>query len=63
MDYNQATLHAATGATLMLLGWEGIFVWNYANNTLIFKNGDYILNTEQLKEFKVQERDDWYYIT
>lgn len=63
MDYNQATLYAATGATLMLPGWEGIFVWNYASNTLIFKNGDYMLNTEQLKEFKVQERDDWYYIT
>ena len=63
MDYNQATLHAATGATLMLPGWEVIFVWNYASNTLIFKNGDYMLNTEQLKEFKVQERDDWYYIT
>lgn len=63
MNYNQATLHAATGATLMLPGWESIFVWNYASNTLIFKNGDYMLNTEQLKEFKVQERDDWYYIT
>lgn len=63
MDYNKATLFAATGHTLMLPGWEGVFVWNYSNNTLIFKNGDYILTTEQLKEFKVQERDDWYYIT
>ena len=62
MNYNQATLRAATGDTIMLPGWEGIFVWNYSNNTLIFKNGDYILTTEQLKEFKVQERDDWYYI-
>lgn len=62
MTYSQATLHAATGATLMLPGWEGIFVWNYENNTLVFKNGDYILTTEQLKELKVQERDDWYYI-
>ena len=53
MNYNLATLHAATGATLLLPGWEGIFVWNYSNNTLIFKNGDYILTAEQLKEFKV----------
>ena len=63
MNYNQATLRAATGDVIMLPGWEGIFVWNYSNNTLIFKNGDYILTAEQLKEFKVQERDDWYYIT
>lgn len=63
MDYNKATLFAATGHTLMLPGWEGVFVWNYSNNTLMFKNGDYRLTTEQLKEFKVQERDDWYYIT
>ena len=62
MNYNLATLYAATGDIIMLPGWEGIFVWNYSNNTLIFKNGDYILTSEQLKEFKVQERDDWYYI-
>ena len=63
MDYNQATLHAATGATLMLSGWEGIFVWDYSTNTLIFKNGDYLLTSEQLKEFKLDQRNDWYYIT
>lgn len=62
MNYNQATLYAATGATLMLPGWEGIFVWNYSDNTLIFKNGDYRLNAEQLKEFRLHERNDWYYI-
>jgi hypothetical protein len=49
MNYNLATLHAATGDTLMLPGWQGVFVWDYATNTLIFKNGDYILNSEQLK--------------
>ena len=63
MTYSQATLHAATGATLMLPGWEGVFVWNYANNTLIFKNGDYYLNEQQIREMKLNERDDWYYIT
>lgn len=62
MDYNQATLHAATGATLMLPGWEGVFTWDYATNTLIFKNGDYRLTNEQIKEFKLDLRDDWYYI-
>lgn len=63
MNYNQATLHAATGETLMLPGWEGIFVWNYSDNTLMFKNGDYILNEEQIKEMKLDQRNDWYYIT
>jgi hypothetical protein len=53
MDYNQATLQAATGATLMLPGWEGIFVWDYSTNTLIFKNGDYHLTNEQIKEMKL----------
>ena len=62
MDYNQATLQAATGEILMLPGWEGIFVWDYSTNTLIFKNGDYVLTSEQLKEFKLDQRNDWYYI-
>ena len=62
MNYNLATLHAATGDTIMLPGWKGVFVWDYATNTLIFKNGDYILNSEQLKQFNLHERDDWYYI-
>lgn len=62
MDYNKATLYAATGSILMLPGWEGIFVWNYSNNTLIFKNGDYYLNEQQIREMKLNERDDWYYI-
>lgn len=62
MNYNQATLRAATGDTIMLPGWEGVFVWNYSNNTLIFKNGDYYLTSEQLKEFNLDQRTDWYYI-
>lgn len=27
MDYNKATLHAATGRTLLLPGWRGYFYW------------------------------------
>ena len=45
MNYNLATLYAITGNILKLPGWEGIFIWNYADNTLMFKNGDYILNS------------------
>ena len=62
MDYNQATLHAATGATLMLPGWEGYFKFDWEKKELYFQNGDYILTSEQLKEFKLDQRTDWYYI-
>lgn len=62
MTYNLATLHAATGDTLMLPGWQGQFVWNYANNTLEFRNGDYRLTSKQLEQFNLHKRVDWYYI-
>lgn len=62
MNYNQATLFAATGHTLMLPGWKGIFVWDYSTNTLIFKNGDYHLTNEQIRNMKLDQRTDWYYI-
>ena len=47
MDYNKATLHAATGRTLLLPGWKGYFYWDY---------------NKQLREKGVMERTDWYYI-
>lgn len=53
MDYNQATLFAATGHTLMLPGWEGYFKWDLNKKELYFQNGDYLLTSEQLKEFKL----------
>ena len=62
MTYSQATLHAATGATLMLPGWEGYFKWDWDKKKLYFQNGDYYLNDTQIKEMKLDQRDDWYYI-
>lgn len=62
MTYNQATLFAYTGHTIMLPGWMGYFYWNYATNDFNFKNGDYHLNSEQLKDKGVRERTDWYFI-
>lgn len=61
MTYNQATLYAATGKTLLLPGWHGYFYWN--TKELNFRNGDYHLDSNQLKDKGVMERDDWYYIT
>lgn len=46
----------------MLPSWEGVFVWDYATNTLVFRNGDYQLNEDQIKERKLDQRTDWYYI-
>ena len=62
MDYNLATLYAATGATLMLPGWEGYFKWDYNKKELYFQNEDYYLNEEQIKNMKLNQRNDWYYI-
>lgn len=62
MNYNQATLCAALGKTLMLPGWKGYFYWNYSTKELNFKNGDYYLDSKQLKDKGVRERNDWYYI-
>lgn len=62
MTYNQATLHAATGATLMLPGWEGYFKWDWEKKELYFQNGDYYLDNQQLIDKGIRDRDDWYYI-
>lgn len=62
MNYNQATLRAATGDTIMLPGWQGYFKWNFEKNELYFQNEDYYLTSEQLKEFNLDQRTDWYYI-
>lgn len=62
MTYNQATLFAYTGHIVMLPGWKGYFYWNYATKEFNFRNGDYHLDEKQLKDLKVQERNDWYYV-
>ena len=62
MNYNQATLYAATGATLMLPGWQGYFKWDYHKQELYFQNGNYYLNEQQIREMKLDQRTDWYYI-
>lgn len=62
MTYSEATLHAATGEILMLPGWHGYFYWNYNTNELNFRDGDYHLDSKQLKDLGVNNRNDWYYI-
>lgn len=62
MTFDQAKLYASNGYTLLLPGWKGYFNQNYKNKELIFKDGDYILNENQLKDKGVINRNDWYYI-
>lgn len=62
MTYLEAVKYAKQGKLLLLPGWQGQFMWDYSNNKLIFKNGDYILNSEQLQQFNLDNRNDWYYI-
>ena len=58
MTFDQAKLYASNGYTLLLPGWKGYFNWNYKNKELIFKDGDYILNENQLKDKGVINRND-----
>lgn len=58
MDWNLATLYAATGHTLMLPQWQGYFKWDYNKKELYFQNGDYYLNEEQIRETHKNEKQD-----
>lgn len=62
MNYNQATLYAATGHTLMLPGWEGYFKWDWSKKEMYFQNGDYYLSEKDLLDKGLDKRKDWYYI-
>ena len=41
--------------------WEGYLKWNYADNTLQFVNGNYVMREEELVN-KLNNRTDLYYI-
>lgn len=63
MDYNQIIPYATSGKTLILPGWHGYFYWNYSTNELNFKDGNYHLDGDQLRNMNIRDRNDWYYIT
>lgn len=62
MTYNQAIQCASTGKTLILPGWHGYFYWNYGTKELNFKDGNYHLDSRQLQDMNIRDRNDWYYI-
>lgn len=53
MNYNQATLHAATGKVLLLPEWKGYFYWNYGTKELNFRDGDYHLSSKELDKSRI----------
>ena len=59
MTYNEATLRAVTGETLMLPNFIGYFKWNYNKHYLEFINGDFRCKADVLN---VRDRTDLYYI-
>ena len=59
MTYNGATLWAATGHTLMLPNFTGYFRWDRGAKKMIFINGDFRCDADQLD---IRNRKDFYYI-
>ena len=54
VNIEQAKDLARNGKTLMLPGWKGYFKYDYVTNDLRFENGDYKLNSEELKKFQLE---------
>lgn len=63
MNYEQAKTIAACGYVLRLPGWDGYFKYDYVTNDIKFRNGDYKLSSQELKQFNLDKRNNWYYIT
>ena len=59
MTYNEAIKIAKSGKTLILPNFIGYFKWDFGNRVLVFTNGDYRCNADDLN---VKNRTDWYYI-
>ena len=48
MNYEEAIKIAKSGKTLMLPNFIGYFKWDFVNKVLVFTNGDYRCNAEDL---------------
>ena len=59
MTLEQAIEKAKNGKTVMLPGFTGYFNWSYAENKLIFSNGNWRSDIENLD---IKNRTDFYYI-
>lgn len=59
MTYSEILEIAKQGKTLMLPNFIGYFKWDFGNKILVFTNGDYRCNADDLN---IKNRTDWYYI-
>lgn len=59
MTYSDLVKKAKAGKIGMLPNFVGYFKWDYGKNNLIFQNGDFICNAENLD---ILNRQDFYYI-
>ena len=59
MTYSEITEIARHGKLGKLPNFIGYFKWDFGNKVLVFTNGDYRCNADDLN---VKNRTDWYYI-
>lgn len=59
MTYKEAVSKAKQGKLIKLPNFEGIFRWNYKEDILVFNNGNFWCNAEDLD---ILQRTDFYYI-
>lgn len=59
MIYSEIVPIARQGKLIKLPNFEGIFKWDYGKENLVFNNGDFYRNAEDLD---IINRTDFYYI-
>ena len=59
MTYSEITEIARHGKLGKLPNFIGYFKWDFGNRVLVFTNGDYKCNADDLN---VKNRTDWFYI-
>lgn len=60
MTYSEAILKAMQGKLIKLPNFEGIFKWDYGKENLVFNNGTFWCDADDLD---ILWRTDFYYIT
>lgn len=59
MTYSEAILKAMQGKLIKLPNFEGIFKWDYGKENLVFNNGTFWCDADDLD---ILWRTDFYYI-
>lgn len=59
MTYDEIIPKARQGKLIMLPNFEGIFKWDYGKETLVFNNGTFQCNADDID---ILNRTDFYYI-